>query len=216
FFFLIREDKTGTVLFAGQIFDPAFGSSGGDFSRSSPPALGASNTPAFGASSTPSFDFGFSQALGQSTPTFGSSFFGSTQSPFGSQGDQAWTRLYGWGSRVMPYAPTTEAEWPWSSGNQPDDGRLQSIYAMPAYQPKNQEELRWEDYQRGDKGGQLPAGDAGFGTYSQPSIFSTATNSFSPSFSQHTSPSMFGSAASNITSVFGSAPSFATNTYWQP
>lgn len=69
-------------------------------------------------------------------------------------GAQASTPTFGGqqrGSRVMPYAPTTEAES--GTGNQP--GRLQSISAMPAYKEKNQEELRWEDYQQGDKG-QMP------------------------------------------------------------
>jgi len=86
---------------------------------------------------------------------------------------------------------------------------------MPAHKGKNMEELRWEDYQRGDKGGQRSTGQspegAGFGvTNSQPSIFSTSpafsqtpvnpTNpfsqttptsntNFSPSFSQPTTPS---------------------------
>jgi nuclear pore complex protein Nup98-Nup96 len=31
--------------------------------------------------------------------------------------------------------------------------KLNSISAMPAYKEKSHEELRWEDYQRGDKGG---------------------------------------------------------------
>lgn len=73
-----------------------------------------------------------------STPTFGVSGFG--QSPFGGQQG---------GSRVVPYAPTVEAET--GSGTQPA-GKLESISAMPAYKDKNHEELRWEDYQRGDKG----------------------------------------------------------------
>ncbi|XP_010511021.1 PREDICTED: nuclear pore complex protein NUP98B-like [Camelina sativa] len=241
---------TGGVF--GASSTPAFGAS-------STPAFGASNTPSFGASSTPSFSFGSSPAFGQTTSAFGSSAFGSTQSPFGAQGSQASTQTVGGqstiggqqgGSRVMPYAPTTEAE----SGTGSNPGRLQSISAMPVYKEKNQEELRWEDYQRGDKGGQRPAGQspggAGFGvTTSQPSVFSpsptfgqtpanptnpfaqktpTTTPNFSspfgqpttpsfgqpttPSFGQPTTPSMFGSIASNATSVFGSSTSFATST----
>ena len=73
-----------------------------------------------------------------STPTFGSSGFG--QSPFGGQ-QQA-------GSRAVPYAPTVEAE----TGSGAPAGKLESISAMPAYKEKSHEELRWEDYQRGDKG----------------------------------------------------------------
>ncbi|XP_019093966.1 PREDICTED: nuclear pore complex protein NUP98B-like isoform X2 [Camelina sativa] len=246
----------------------AFGATGTPgFGASSTPAFGASSTPAFGASSTPSFSFGSSPSFGQSTSAFGSSAFSSTQSPFGAQGAQASTPIFGGqttsggqqgGSRVMPYAPTTEVE----SGTGSNPGRLQSISAMPVYKEKNQEELRWEDYQRGDKGGQRPPGQspggAGFGvTTSQPSVFSPSptfgqtstnpTNPFAqktltttpnfpspfgqpttptfgqpttpsfgqpttPSFGQPTSPSMFGSTASNATSVFGSSPSFATST----
>jgi len=73
-----------------------------------------------------------------STPTFGGSGFG--QSTFGGQQG---------GSRAVPYAPTVEADT--GTGTQPA-GKLESISAMPAYKEKNYEELRWEDYQRGDKG----------------------------------------------------------------
>lgn len=73
-----------------------------------------------------------------STPTFGSSGFG--QSPFGGQQQG--------GSRAVPYAPTVEAET--ASGT--PAGKLESISAMQAYKDKSHEELRWEDYQRGDKG----------------------------------------------------------------
>lgn len=73
-----------------------------------------------------------------STPTFGG------QSTIGGQQG---------GSRVMPYAPTTEpASGTSNQGTSNQTERLQSISAMPAYKEKNQEELRWEDYQRGDKG----------------------------------------------------------------
>jgi len=65
------------------------------------------------------------------TPAFGSTGFG--QSPFGSQRG---------GSRVAAFTPTTEA----------DGGKLESISAMPVYKDKSHEELRWEDYQIGDKG----------------------------------------------------------------
>ena len=72
------------------------------------------------------------------TPTFGSGGFG--QSTLGVQPG---------GSRVVPYSPTTEADS--GSSTQPA-GKLESISAMPAYKDKSHEELRWEDYQRGDKG----------------------------------------------------------------
>jgi nuclear pore complex protein Nup98-Nup96 len=65
------------------------------------------------------------------TPTFGSTGFG--QSLFRSQRE---------GSRVAVYTPTTEA----------DSGKLESVSAMLVYRDKSHEELRWEDYQLGDKG----------------------------------------------------------------
>ncbi|AEE33600.1 Nucleoporin autopeptidase [Arabidopsis thaliana] len=242
---------------SGNAFGNNTFSSGGAFGSSSTPTFGASNTSAFGASSSPSFNFGSSPAFGQSTSAFGSSSFGSTQSslgstpsPFGAQGAQASTSTFGGqstiggqqgGSRVIPYAPTTDT----ASGTESKSERLQSISAMPAHKGKNMEELRWEDYQRGDKGGQRSTGQspegAGFGvTNSQPSIFSTSpafsqtpvnpTNpfsqttptsntNFSPSFSQPTTPSFgqpttpsFRSTVSNTTSVFGSSSSLTTNT----
>jgi nuclear pore complex protein Nup98-Nup96 len=70
------------------------------------------------------------------TPAFGSTGFG--QSPFGSQRG---------GSRVAAYTPTTEAD-----GGAQAAGKLESISAMPVYKDKSHEELRWEDYQLGDKG----------------------------------------------------------------
>ena len=72
------------------------------------------------------------------TPTFGSTT-GFGPSNFRGQ------RL---GSRVAAYTPTTEADS--ASGTQPA-GKLESISAMPVYKDKSHEELRWEDYQSGDK-----------------------------------------------------------------
>lgn len=71
--------------------------------------------------------------------SFGSTGFG--QSTFGGQRG---------GSRVASYTPTTEAD----TGTQPA-GKLESISAMPVYKDKSHEELRWEDYQLGDKGNLL-------------------------------------------------------------
>lgn len=68
------------------------------------------------------------------TPTLGNNAFG--QSTFGAQQG---------GSRATPYTGTSEPD---SNGL----GKLESISAMPAYKEKSHEELRWEDYQLGDKG----------------------------------------------------------------
>ncbi|XP_059440722.1 nuclear pore complex protein NUP98A [Corylus avellana] len=189
---------------------PAFGASSTPaFGSSSTSAFGASSTPAFGASSTPSFSFGSSPAFGQSASAFGSSPFGATtpfaaqsspfgapsttpafgstgfgQSPFGSQRG---------GSRVAAFTPTTEA----------DGGKLESISAMPVYKDKSHEELRWEDYQIGDKGGPLPAGQpvGGIGFSSSPAN----SNLLAPS------PTFGQSAASPFSSSMTSNP-FAPKT----
>ena len=66
-------------------------------------------------------------------PTFG-------QAQFGNQAG---------GTRIKPYAQTPDVDGA-TSGTQP--AKLDSISAMPEYKDKSHEELRWEDYQRGDKG----------------------------------------------------------------
>ncbi|KAI3691934.1 hypothetical protein L6452_31737 [Arctium lappa] len=226
---------------------PAFGASSTPaFGASSTPAFGSSPTPAFGATSSP-FSFGSSPAFSQSTSAFGSSPFGTATSPFGAQsspfGGQATTPAFGsagfgqtsfggqrGGSRVTPYAQTPEADS--GSGTQPA-GKLESISAMPAYKEKSHEELRWEDYQLGDKGGPNPAGQSsggmGFNTNNtqsnpfssspafsaNPFSSSTSSNPFAqktPTFSTpgfgSSTPSLgsspFGASASN---PFGSTPS---------
>ncbi|KAL9685428.1 hypothetical protein QQ045_022878 [Rhodiola kirilowii] len=205
---------------------PAFGASSAPaFGASSTPAFGASSTPAFGASSTPSFSFGPSPAFGQSTSAFGSSPFGAAPSAFGSQsspfGAQATTPTFGntnfgqqqafggqrVGSRVASYTPTTETDV--AAGAQA--GRLESISAMPAYKDKSHEELRWEDYQSGDKGGPNPAGQAqtagavGFGTST------TSSNPFTASspFGQTSSSPFSTPVASNPFSTPSSTNPFA-------
>ncbi|CAH8326887.1 unnamed protein product [Eruca vesicaria subsp. sativa] len=221
---------------------PSFGSSSTSaFGASSSPAFGASSTPTFGASNTSSFSFGSSPAFGQSTSAFGSSAFGSTPSAFGAQaGAQASTPTFGssgfgqspfggqqqGGSRVVPYAPTVETDT--ASGT--PAGKLESVSAMPAYKDKSHEELRWEDYQRGDKGGPRPAGQSpgntGFGvSAAQPNPFapspafgqtpanptnpfssSTSTNPFGPQ-----TPTLASSGFGAATSNFGSSPFGATS-----
>ncbi|KAK8283999.1 hypothetical protein V6Z12_D08G130700 [Gossypium hirsutum] len=166
---------TSTPAF-GATSTPAFGATSTPaFGSTSSPAFGSTGSPfgstgtafAFGASSTPSFSFGSSPAFGQSTAAFGSQSsspaFGSTtfgQSAFGGQRG---------GSRVAPYTPTTDADS--GSGTQPA-AKLESISAMHVYKDKSHEELRWEDYQLGDKGGPQPAaqpsGGIGFGVSAAP------------------------------------------------
>ncbi|KZV45350.1 hypothetical protein F511_04088 [Dorcoceras hygrometricum] len=222
----------------GATTTPAFGATTTPaFGATTTPAFGASTTPAFGASSSP-FNFGSSPAFGQSTAVFGSTPFGT--SSLGAQnasfGAQTTTPTFGGsgfgqstfggqrgGSRVAPYSSTPETDG--ATGSQPA-GKLESISAMPVYKDKSHEELRWEDYQLGDKGGPTPAGQAttalGFGT-------STFGSSSTPTFAQSsatpfssTTPSnpfapkttgVFGGAGfgSSPSSTFGPSP-FATNT----
>ncbi|XP_023512469.1 nuclear pore complex protein NUP98A-like [Cucurbita pepo subsp. pepo] len=215
--------STGNAF--GSISTPVFGSGGGfgasstpafgasstpAFGASSAPAFGASSAPAFGASSTPSFSFGSTPAFGQSTSAFGSSTFGTNTSPFGAQtspfGAQS-TSAFGTsgfgqagfggqrgGSRVAAYTPTTEPDA--GSGSSQAAGKLESISAMPVYKDKSHEELRWEDYQSGDKGGPLPAGQSassgvGFGvSNAQPNPLASST------FNQSSSPNPFSTATS--------------------
>ncbi|KAJ9173822.1 hypothetical protein P3X46_016921 [Hevea brasiliensis] len=222
---------------------PAFGAAGSafgvsstpGFATSSTPAFGASTTPAFGStsafgtSSTPSFSFSSSPGFGQSASAFGSSPFGTTTSPFSSQsspfGSQATTPTFGntgfgqsafaghrGGSRAVAYSATAETE---SSGGTP--GKLESISAMPVYKDKSHEELRWEDYQLGDKGGPLPPGQSSvvnnFGVSSAPS------NPFAPSntFAQSAASPFSSTISSNpfSTKPFGtsSTPSFSPSPF---
>ncbi|KAK0588915.1 hypothetical protein LWI29_007036 [Acer saccharum] len=193
--------STGTAFGASSA--PAFGS-GGAFGASSAQLFGSSGTPAFGASNTSSFSF-------QSNSTFGSSSpFGTATSPYGApQATTTFGSTMGFepsnfggqcvGSRVAAYTPTTEADS--ASGMQPA-GKLESISAMPVYKDKSHEELRWEDYQSGDKGGPLPTGQSigaiGFGAFGSSSPFGTATSPF---------------GAPQATTTFGSTTGFGPSNF---
>ncbi|XP_074319202.1 nuclear pore complex protein NUP98A-like isoform X2 [Silene latifolia] len=183
---------TTTSGFGGTSTSPFGAASASAFGQSNSQAFGASGgAPAFG-STTPSFSFNSSPALGQSTPPFGSA-----PQPFGTQGSsgaQAITPTFGssgfgqpvqGGSRVTPYRATEDTD---GTSNQPQ-GKLVSISAMQAYKDKNHEELRWEDYQRSDKGGPNSAGQT------------TSLSSGVPGAASNP----FGSAASN---PFGSSQTF--------
>ncbi|KAI6701910.1 hypothetical protein NL676_011046 [Syzygium grande] len=210
----------------GTFSSPSFTSSATDF--------GASSKPTFGASSSPSFGFGSSPAFGQSTSAFGGSPFRPASSPFRFEiGAQATTPTFGYsgfgqspfggqggGSRVAPYTPTTEAD---SGRGTQQAGKLESLLAMPVYEDKSHDELRWEDYQSGDKGGPIPAGQsAGAVGFSAPPsapspafgqsypFASTITSnpfgaSFTPAFGASAIPA-FG--ASSIPSFSSSTPAF--------
>ncbi|ONM25693.1 Nuclear pore complex protein NUP98A [Zea mays] len=148
----------------------AFGTSATGFGTSGTTAFGVSSTtPGFGSSSTPSFgtsasafSFGSSPSFGQTAVSSGSTPFGTTPSPFGAPapafGSQTAAPTFGQpqfanqagGTRIKPYSQTPDVDSA-TSGTQPA-AKLDSISAMPEYKEKSHEELRWEDYQRGDKG----------------------------------------------------------------
>uniref|UniRef100_A0A0D3HRT8 Nucleoporin autopeptidase n=1 Tax=Oryza barthii TaxID=65489 RepID=A0A0D3HRT8_9ORYZ len=199
--------STSTSVF-GASSAPAFGSTG--FGSSTTPGFGSSGTTAFGAGSTPgfgasssgmstsAFNFGSSPSFGQTIPTFGSTPFGTTSSTFGSQtstfGSQTTAPAFGQtsfgnqagGTRIQPYTQTPDADSA-TGGTQPA-AKLNSISAMEAYKAKSHEELRWEDYQRGDKGGPNPSGTPAV----TPSFPSPVNNQFSPN-----PPNAFPSASAN-------------------
>ncbi|KAL5138974.1 Nuclear pore complex protein NUP98A [Glycine soja] len=164
-----------------------FGHGGGIFGSSSTSAFGtlstpfgASCTPAFGASSTPSFwasTFGSTQAFsafGLQTPRSGFGNTGIGQSGFGGQQQS--------GSRVASYTATTES-------------KLVSISAIPIHKDKSHEQLRWEDYQLGDK-----ANSSSTPSFGQSlSLFNTApAEATSSPFGNTQSSSLFSSAAPKI------------------
>ncbi|KAG5525621.1 hypothetical protein RHGRI_032062 [Rhododendron griersonianum] len=113
------------------------------------------------------------------TSTFGSTHF--RPSAFGSQCG---------GSRVAGYSKTVEVV---DGGNMGSTGpqQLESISAMPLYKDKSTEQLRWEDYKSGDKGG------IGFGAWAmRPNLFSASclsAKSASNPFSSSTPANIFAS-----------------------
>ncbi|XP_021301889.1 nuclear pore complex protein NUP98A-like isoform X2 [Sorghum bicolor] len=183
--------STSTSLF-GASSTPAFGStafgtSATGFGTSGTTAFGVnSTTQGFGSSSTSAFSFGSSPSFGQTTVSSGSTPFGATPSPFGAPapafGSQTAAPAFGQpqfanqagGTRIKPYAQTPDVDSA-TSGTQPA-AKLDSISAMPEYKDKSHEELRWEDYQRGDKGGPNPSGTPA----AAPSFPSSQQNAFAP------------------------------------
>ncbi|KAG4395409.1 hypothetical protein AAZX31_20G204500 [Glycine max] len=83
--------------------------------------------------------------------------------------------------------------------------KLESISAMPIYKDKSHEQLRWEDYQLGDKGGHLSIQSTGLTGFS---LYQSAANPFST-----TTPNsnLFVPKSSPLSSGFGTsaAPAFS-------
>ncbi|XP_039684794.1 nuclear pore complex protein NUP98A isoform X1 [Medicago truncatula] len=231
---------TSTPAF-GSTSTPAFDCTGGAFGMSSAPlfrgegTFGASSNHAFGSSSTPAFEassspaFGAS-AFGQSSSAFGTnSTFGRTTSTYGGShtpapgfgnadiGQSGFGGQRG-GSRVASYSATTEA-------NCGRLEKLESISVMPVYKDKSHEELRWEDYQLGDKGGPLAFAPqpTGTGSWKLPGCLCSAafphSTVFCPSssnLSNSTTPNSypFVPNTSTFSSGFGtSAPAFSSSAF---
>ncbi|KAL7001615.1 hypothetical protein U1Q18_002767 [Sarracenia purpurea var. burkii] len=89
------------------------------------------------------------------------------QLPFGSKHE---------GSRVVAYTATAEE-------NGGGSIKLQSISAMSIYKHKSHEELRWEDYQSGDKGGPYRVGQSAGRIGSDGSAIQSNSIVASPTFS---------------------------------
>nr|GEX65385.1 hypothetical protein [Tanacetum cinerariifolium] len=220
----------------GNTSTPAFGvPSTPPFGVSATPAFGAPSSPAFGSTPTTTFgatgsafSFGSSPAFSQSTSAFGSCQFRVQSSMFGSQ---ATTPVFRNPNNFAQTSFVTQqcAESKPTPYAQTPAGKLESISAMPAYKEKSHEELRWEDYQAGDKGGTNLAGQSSGGmgfntTNTQPNPFSSspsftqpATNPFSSTtttnpFAQKTLTFAFGTSTSifGTTQAQGTTPAFGT------
>ncbi|CAL5031340.1 unnamed protein product [Urochloa decumbens] len=201
--------STSTTLF-GATSTPAFGSSAPGFGTPGTTAFGVSTTtPGFGSSSTPfgqtaassaSSPFGATSPFGVQTPAFGSQTaapaFGQAQ--FGNQAG---------GTRIKPYAQTPDADGA-TSGTQAA-AKLDSISAMTEYKDKSHEELRWEDYQRGDKGGPNPSAAASvtptFAVSTPPNTFTTNNPFSQPTPNPFSSNNPFSKPASTGASLFNTS-----------
>ncbi|KAL7191079.1 hypothetical protein ACSBR2_023202 [Camellia fascicularis] len=202
----------------------AFGASSSPaFGASSSPAFGASHTPAFGASTTSSLSFGSNPGISQSTSAFRSSPFGTspfaraTTPAFGSSGFRQPT--FGGqrrGSRVAAYTPTAELDS--GSGTQ-SVGKMESISAMPVYKDKSHKELRWKDYQLGDKGPTLTGQTAGaivFGSSNTLSNPFASSSAFGQSFVNPFSSSTSSNPFAPKTPAFGSTGFGSSSTHVLP
>ncbi|KQJ89587.2 hypothetical protein BRADI_4g26840v3 [Brachypodium distachyon] len=204
-----------------------FGASSNTTFGSTTPAFGSSGTGTFGVNTAPAssfgtsasaFSFGSSPSFGQTTATTGTTSFGTN--PFGSQaaattfGQSSFGNQSG-GTRIQSYVQTPDPDSA-TSGTQPA-AKFDSISAMPAYKEKSHEELRWEDYQRQDKGGPNPSAAPAVNSFLPPQQNfqpnqPIAANTFAPKPSPFaTTPSPFSSSTS--TQSFGQpVGAFSANT----
>ncbi|KAI3850046.1 hypothetical protein MKX03_024921 [Papaver bracteatum] len=182
-----------TAPFGSQLFN----------SGASPGLFGQPN---YGFGNNPSAPVPFgSQSSSFGVQTTTPSTFG-TPGAFGQPGFNGGQQKRG-GSRVVAYAPTDSDEA--VSTNTTAKDKFQSISAMPVYAEKSHEELRWEDYQLGDKGW-IPAATPQSNPFG---IGTTQTNQFT---STTTTPNAFGLPKTTYTSPFntsGTAGSIPSNPF---
>lgn len=206
----------GGFAYGARAAAPIFGSEG---------AFGASGNPAFGGFCSPPFGFISSTASKPAETTFSSNQFGAhigsqVATPLLGSADFGKSSFRGrWlsGSRVAPFTPATEAD----TGVALPSGELQSICCttLHPYREKSHEELRWEDYQLGDKGGPNHAGQSGVGqatalcgqsatpAFGQMRTFNTASSGYGGSLFPNTASPFFSTNAAATRQTNPSFPS---------
>ncbi|XP_021815206.1 nuclear pore complex protein NUP98A-like [Prunus avium] len=153
--FSFTGSRTSSIPFTSSTFPLSTSSSLFTTSSSSPSVFRQASSPSLFSSSAPSKAFPAPAPRTDST-----SNSGLFNSPFGVQSTTCGNTACGisasggqfGGSRVAPYTKTAG----------PDGGSLsglyQSICGMRIYGEKSHEELRWQDYQLGDRGGRALVG----------------------------------------------------------
>ena len=164
-----------------------------------PSGGGLFGSPSTAQAATPSFGgFGGTASAGSAATPFGQ-VMGGTQSPGGMGAAQAAPP----GTRGVPYCPTLQQDGAGSntSGAPATNVAFNVITAMPAYSNKSVEELRWEDYQQGVRGGSgnvsniaQPAGNQPGGSGTSP-----GGNTFGSAFGGASSSGGFGQPAGGMT-----------------
>lgn len=196
-----------TSAFGATPATSAFGAAPGTSAFGAAPATsGFGAAPAsspFGANNNTASPFGGAgtSSFGAANTSTGIGGFGSPQNNMGGS--------TGTGPGSTPYQPVVSTE------NNTKVSIL-AITASPAYSQKSFEELRFEDYQKGNKGGHQQAaggfgGATGFGASAAPNAFGQTTSPAPSAFggggfgaSPAPAPGAFGAAPAS--SAFGAAP----------
>lgn len=211
------QSSTPSTGFGAPQSQSAFGGASGSGFGSSTPFGGGGAVGGFGQpqqqqqQQQQSSPFGGGTGMGQSQPAFGGSTFGSQATGFGSSSPGGgFGQPQSRGTRGVQWRKTQEVDQ--SSTGARNTVHFNSISCMPEYASKSVEELRWEDYQDGNKGGNQAQGAGGgmfgqaqqqpqnpFGQQSQPSAFGASQT---PAFGSST----FGAPNTGATNAFGATP----------